>query len=45
MQQPDNQMLCDVQVSAECWAGEAGGAHQPGVCPGAGPGSPAGSIN
>ena len=34
-----------VQVSAECGGGEAGGAHHPGVCPGAGSGSPAGRIS
>ncbi len=39
MQQSDNQLLCDAQVTAECWAGETGGPHHPGGLPGAGSGS------
>lgn len=32
-------MFCDVQVTAECWSGEAGGPHCQGVWLGASPGS------
>ncbi len=39
MQQPDNQMLCDVQISAERWAGDTGGADCQGIFLGAGSGS------
>ena len=38
-------MLCEAQVSAECWAGEARGAQCQGVLLGAGPGSLAASTS
>ncbi len=34
-----------VQVSAERWAGKAGGPHHPGFLSGGGPGSPPGRIS